>query len=78
MINGLRNKIIKGYLIPLDNKGDTFYNQSNLVYESEKTAGKMKINSNEFQFDPENVISERITFWTERVRGEGKKNFKRV
>lgn len=78
MINGLKNTIVKGHLIPLDNKGDTFYNQSNLVYESEKTAGGIKIKFNEFQYDPQNVTFEKITFWTDRVRGEGKKNFKRV
>jgi len=42
-------------LIPVDNKGDTFYNSSNLIYESEKTAGQVKIRSNKFEFNPINV-----------------------
>ncbi len=39
----MRDKLVKGTLIPLDNKGDTFYNSSNLIYVSEKTAGQVRI-----------------------------------
>ena len=59
--------MVRGTLIPLDNKGDTFYNSSNLIYASENTAGQVKIISNKFEFNPTNVITSRVTFWTERV-----------
>lgn len=39
----MRDKLVRGTLIPLDNKGDTFYNSSNLIYVSEKTAGQVRI-----------------------------------
>lgn len=77
VLNGLKDKIIKGSLIPLDNKGDTFYNSSNLVYENEKSAGQIKIFSDKFEFNPTNINSSKVTFWTEKIQG-GKSNFKRV
>lgn len=60
----MRDKLVRGTLIPLDNKGDTFYNSSNLVYESEKTAGQIKIRSNQFEYNPANITTSKVTFWT--------------
>ena len=33
VINGLKDQVIRGQLIPFDSKGEKFYNSSNLVYE---------------------------------------------
>ena len=33
VVNGIKGQPIKGRLVPLDDKGEIFYNSSNLVYE---------------------------------------------
>lgn len=61
VIKGLRNKVVKGELIAVDNKGDRFYNQSSVVYESERSVvgggGGVRIRFNQFEYDPKNVSS---------------------
>jgi hypothetical protein len=64
VINGLKDQVIKGQLIPFDSKGEPFYNSSNLIYEFEKTAGNLKINSNEFEFDSQGAKAAKVIFWT--------------
>ena len=48
VINGLKDQVIRGQLIPFDSKGEQFYNSSNLIYEFEKTAGNLKMNKDHF------------------------------
>ena len=76
-INGLRDQVIKGQLIPFDNKGEVFFNYSNLVYEVEKTAGNIRIAKDQFEFDSQSVKSAKVTFWTEKIAGINSK-FSRV
>jgi hypothetical protein len=61
--------VIRGQLIPFDNKGEEFYNSSNLVYESERTGGNLRVKSDQFEFEPQGAKSAKITFWTEKVNG---------
>jgi hypothetical protein len=69
VINGLIDQVIKGQLIPFDSKGEQFYNSSNLIYEFERTAGNLKMNKDQFEFDSQGAKGAKVMFWTDKISG---------
>lgn len=52
-LNIVSDQGIKGRVFAVDNKGQTFYNDSNLVYQYNTDNGKIENDNNRFQFIPD-------------------------
>ena len=70
-IYGLRDQVVRGWLVPLDEGKGQFFNSSNLVYSTLETAG-LKLQKDHFEYTPKAELPTKIAFWTEHVQGISK------
>jgi hypothetical protein len=68
-IFGLKGQHVTGWVYAVDEKGDIFYNCSNMVYETKTTNGLVTMNQNKFDFDPKNYETDKVVISNQYVRG---------